>query len=75
MAGISSHQRAEYVKRGTAALRQLEADTSTTRRQLGAARDLVNRIYNHTNPATVGEALADLEHRAPRTAEAADTDR
>jgi hypothetical protein len=49
------------IARAKKALAHLEKHPGTTRKQLGDARDLVNRVHNWNDEAAVGDAIYGLE--------------
>jgi len=61
MSGISISQRAEAVRRGKQALEQLHQHPATSRKQLGNAREVLNRIYSWSDPAAVRDAVEGIE--------------
>ena len=53
--------RAAAIARGKTALRHLEAHPATSRKQLGDAREVLNRIYNWPDAAAVDDAVYGIE--------------
>lgn len=51
----------EAIKQARQAMEWLEKHPDTTRRQLGKARDLLNRVHNLNDHEQIWDAVGDLE--------------